>query len=85
MTEAKFQIGKNGLTSGVLTSLALAFKNHKQTRITVLKSFGRDRYTKIKLADQIAKELSKTMNCTFNYKIIGFKIVIRKHYLRGQK
>ena len=40
---AKFQIGKNGVTDGVIESLELILKNHRQIRISVLKSSGKDR------------------------------------------
>lgn len=69
-----FQIGKNGVTEGIIESLSLAMKKHKQVRVSVLKSGGRDR-TKIK---EMALELERKSPYKFNYRIIGFTIVISK-------
>lgn len=70
----KFQIGKSGVTEGILDSLVLAFKTHKSVRISVLKSFERDR-EKMK---KIAEELSEKLPGNYKSKIIGFTIVLRK-------
>lgn len=40
---AQVQIGKEGLSSGILTTIRLALKNHKQVRVSVLRSATRDR------------------------------------------
>ena len=79
--EIKFQIGKNGLTSGIINSLELAFKNRKHVRISVLKSGTRNR-EKIK---EIAKEIADKLNGNYNYKIIGFIIVMKKISKKGKK
>ncbi|MBI2632667.1 YhbY family RNA-binding protein [Candidatus Pacearchaeota archaeon] len=76
--EIKFQIGKNGITEGILNSLTLVFKNHKQVRINALKSSGRDKEIIVKLADNISNELSRRLSCSLRYRIIGFTIVLRK-------
>ncbi len=70
----KFQIGKLGVTSGVIESLNSAFKTHKSIRISLLKSFERDR-TKI---NEIADELASKLRGNYKYTIIGFTIVLRK-------
>ena len=72
--EIKFQIGKAGITSGVLESLKLALKNRKQIRISVLKSGTRDREKIKEMAEGIAEKLEGN----FKYKIIGFTIIIKK-------
>ena len=51
----KFNIGKNGLTSGVIESLNNAFKTHKVVRIHVLKGAVRDREKVKKMAVMVAK------------------------------
>ena len=76
--EIKFQIGKNGLTSGIINSLELAFKNRKQVRISVLKSGTRDREKTKQMAEEIANKLRRN----YIYKIIGFTIIMRKVSLR---
>ena len=71
---AKFQIGKNGITTGVINSLALALKNHRQVRVSMLKSSGRDRNSVHETAEQIKEKLQVKIE----YKIIGFTIIIKK-------
>jgi RNA-binding protein YhbY len=77
--EGKFQIGKSGLTQGVIDSLALIFKNHKRVRISTLKSSGRDRDSIVKMADEIALNLKEKTEFTFDYTIIGFTIIMGRH------
>jgi len=76
---AKFQIGKNGITQGTLDSLSLVFKNHKHVRISVLKASGRSRESIEKMASELAASLSKNGEYYFNYKIIGFTIIMNRH------
>ena len=70
----RFQIGKFGVTEGVIESLELALKNHKQVRISTLKSSGRNRENIEKMAEEITSKL--TEKC--KYKIIGFTIILVK-------
>ncbi|MEK6850603.1 MAG: YhbY family RNA-binding protein, partial [Nanoarchaeota archaeon] len=55
----KFQIGKGGVTDGVISALAAIFKSHKQIRISMLKSSGRDRNSIEKIATDISRRLSE--------------------------
>ncbi len=80
MNEMKFQIGKNGLTPGVLQSLLVAFKTHKQIRIYTLKASGRNRENIENMAKDLINQLSSSSSFTFDYKIIGFTIILRKHF-----
>lgn len=75
---AKFQIGKNGITKGVIESLTLALKNHKQIRISVLKSCCRNKEELEELATELKSEIP------FNLKVrtIGYTIILIK--LRGK-
>ncbi len=75
----KFQIGKNGINQGVFDSLTLAFKNHKQVRVNMLKSSGRDRNSIENMATEIVTNLGKDGKNRFGYKIIGFTIILNKH------
>ncbi len=70
----KFQIGKSGVTPGVIESLELAFKTHKIIRISVLKGAVRDK-EKVK---EMAEELTQGLKGEYKYKIIGFTIVLRR-------
>lgn len=76
MEEARFQIGKNGVTEGVTESLRLAFKKHKQVRISTLKSSGRDKDKIKEMAEDIVSRLGGQH--VFRYRIIGFTIIMRR-------
>lgn len=71
--QAKFQIGKQGLTDGVIQSIALALKNHKQVRVSVLKSAREDK-SKIK---EIAEEITSSIP-HLKHRIIGYTIILVK-------
>lgn len=84
MIVTKFQIGKNGVTPGVIDSLSLALKHHKQIRISTLKASGRNRENIEQMAKEITSMLKeKKENC--DYKIIGFTIIIIKQSASKQK
>ncbi len=72
--EGKFQIGKNGMTQGVIDSINSILKTHTQVRISVLKSANRDK-DKVK---EMADEITTKANYPSSYKIIGFTIILRK-------
>jgi RNA-binding protein YhbY len=72
-TLSKFQIGKNGLTEGVLQSLSQDLKYHKQIRVSVLKAACRDRKELDNLAAKL-KEKLPVKNC----RIIGYTIILIK-------
>ena len=70
----KFQIGKFGVTAGVIESLELALKNHKQIRISTLKSSGRNRES----MDSMGKDIISRLKEKCSYSIIGFTIILIK-------
>lgn len=74
MAEVRFQIGKAGVTDGVIHLLESALKNHKSIKIALLKSSKRDKNTKTIIADEILSKLKTPCN----YRIIGFTIALRK-------
>jgi len=78
-TIAKFQIGKFGVTSGIIESLNLAYKNHKQMRISVLKSSGRTRDNIKEMAEEISQKLSIGGKYRYDYRIIGFTIIMSRY------
>ena len=71
---AQLQIGKNGVTSGVIDSTKLALKNHKQVRISVLKSADRGKQKMQEILSKLKDNLPKKLK----YRIIGFTIIIIK-------
>ncbi len=76
-TISKFQIGKAGVTEGVIESLELSFKHHKQVKISTLKSSGRNRENIESIAKEIIDKLAgKKIICDF--KTIGFTIILIK-------
>lgn len=81
-TVAKFQIGKFGVTSGNIEALKLVFKTHKQARISVLKASGRTRESMEKIASYIIKGLLAGEKARYEYRIIGFTIVMNKRKAR---
>jgi len=70
----KFQIGKNGVTEGVIKSLELCFKKNRVVRVSVLKNYIRDKEKIKDMAEEIVNKLGKT----YKYRIIGFTIILRK-------
>ena len=72
--QMKFQIGKFGVTEGIIECLELALKNHKQIRISVLKASGR---TSDHL-EQMAKDVTSRLKEKCEYRIIGFTIILNK-------
>lgn len=70
----KLQIGKLGITPGTIESLSLAFKNHKQIRISVLKSSGRNKENMKKMAEDMISQLKEKCD----YRVIGFTIILTK-------
>ena len=79
MTEkgtARFQLGKAGLTDDFIEALRKTFKNRKIVKISLLKTFSRDRKEVKETADRICSELRDIG--TFKYRIVGFTIILLK-------
>jgi len=73
-TITKFQIGKFGITPGVIDSLELALKHHRQVRISALKASGRNRDIMNKMGEEIVSKLKEKCD----YRTIGFTIILIK-------
>jgi len=73
-TESKFQIGKSGITLGVIQAINNSLKKHKRVRISVLKSATRDRIKLKSLAEEIKLKTEKETK----YRIIGYTIILIK-------
>lgn len=71
---ATFQIGKSGITPGVIQAINKMLEHHKHIRISTLKSSGRNRDSIKEMANSLASQLS--FNC--EYRVIGFTIALRR-------
>lgn len=74
MTQGQVQLGKNGLTENFIATLKNHFKKHKNVKVVVLKSTGRER-EKIK---EYLKEILEKLGEKYTAKIVGFTIFIKK-------
>ena len=72
--QVNFQIGKSGLTEGIIENLKNCFKDRENVKIHILKSAGHD---KEKIKD-IAKEIIEKLGIKYTYKIVGFTIFVKK-------
>jgi RNA-binding protein YhbY len=70
----EIQLGKNGLTDNFISSLKNQFHNCSNVRISVLKSFCRDKKELEKIKDKILEALGKN----YTARTIGYVIVLRK-------
>ena len=69
-----FHIGKNGLTKEFIEHLNIAFKSRKIIKVQLLKSAASDRSAMEKTTSEIMSGLTGK----FNYRIIGFTIILMK-------
>jgi len=72
--QATIQIGKNGLSSGIIEAVKNCFKNRRNVKIHLLKSAGHDKAKMREIAEQIQEKLGKK----YIYRILGFSIFFRK-------
>ena len=68
------QIGKNGITENFIETLKSYFKKHDNIKISVLKSFGRDKKELKKVVETILEKLGKN----YTAKTIGYTIALKK-------
>lgn len=68
------QLGKNGLTENFVETLKTYFKNHKNVKVSLLKSATRDKKEMREISDKILEKLGKN----YTARIIGFTIVLKK-------
>ncbi len=80
---SKLQLGKQGLTENFIESLRKTFKNRELVRISLLKSYSRDREKLRDTADKLCEQLSDIGN--FKQAIIGFTIILKKRRLKTHK
>jgi len=68
------QIGKNGLTDNFIGTLKTHFKKYDNVKVSLLKSFTRDKKELREITQKILDELGKN----YTAKTIGYKIAIKK-------
>jgi len=70
----QFQIGKQGLSDNVVSTLNSVLQSHDQVRISVLRSFSRDR---VKI-EELCNDIINKINYKCAYRLIGFTIILSK-------
>jgi len=75
MTLVSLQLGKNGLTKGFLETIQNHFKNYRIVKISVLKSYCRNKEELKKIVDKILDNLGKK----YKAKAVGYVITIKKY------
>lgn len=69
------QLGKNGLTNGFFELLANQFKNHKNVKVTILRSCCRDKAELREIEKKILEGLGKN----YSSRSIGYTLAIKRH------
>ena len=70
----EIQLGKNGLTDNFIESLKNQFKNCNNVKISVLRSFCRDKKELEKVKEEILDKLGKN----YTARAIGYTIALKK-------
>jgi len=70
----RIQVGKNGLTEGLVNQLKNMFAKEKAIKVTLLKSATRDK----KEAKEIADKLITSLGGRYQYTLIGYTLVVKK-------
>ena len=73
-TIGNLQLGKNGLTENFILTLKSYFKKHRNVKISLLKSFGRDKKEVKKISLEILSKLGKN----YTAKTIGYTLILKK-------
>lgn len=73
--EIGFQIGKAGLTEGIVQTISGLLKTHKKIRIAVLQSAPEHDREKIKL---MCEDLKTRLSYECSTKVIGYTILLRR-------
>lgn len=75
---ATLQLGKNGLTEQFIEGLRKTFKNRKAVKVSLLRSYSRNKEEVRKTAEKLCNELEKLGSIRVEHKIIGFTISLKK-------
>ena len=70
----QIQVGKNGLTEGIIEQIKKAFKDEEIIKVSILKSACRDKKEAKEIADKIIEALGKN----FTARLIGYVVTINK-------
>lgn len=73
-TIREIQLGKNGLTDGFIESLKNHFTKTQNIKVSVLRSFCRDREELKKISEELLDKLGKN----YTAKTIGYTIILKK-------
>lgn len=69
------QVGKNGLTLGVIEQARKMLEKEKAIKVTLLKSSTRDKKEAKDLADKLISGLGER----FQYHLIGYTLIVKKY------
>jgi len=69
---SRIQLGKAGVTENFLTTLKSHFKNHKDVKISVLSSAGRENIKKYE------QQILESLGITYTARTLGFTIAVKK-------
>jgi len=69
------QVGKNGLTDGVIVQARKMLEREKAIKVNLLKSAVSNK----KEAKEISDELISNLGANFQYTLIGHTIILKKH------
>ena len=68
------QLGKQGLTENFIATLEHQFDNHRNVKVSVLKSAGHDK-AKVK---EYSEEILEKLGDYYTAKVVGFTIFFKK-------
>jgi len=74
-TLTQVQLGKNGITENFVTTLKEHFKKHSNVRVSVLRSYCRDKKELKKIESDLLDKLGKN----FTSRSVGYTIMVKKH------
>jgi RNA-binding protein YhbY len=70
----QIQIGKNGLTQGVIDQIKKLFVDEEIMKISILKSACRDKAE----AQEIANKIVETLGKNYTARLVGYVVTINK-------
>jgi len=70
----QIQLGKNGITDNFIDNLKKQFANSKDIKISILRSYCRDKKELKKIVNEILEKMGKN----FTAKTIGYTIALKK-------
>ncbi len=70
----RMQLGKQGLTENFIGTLKHHFDNHKNVKVSVLKSAGHDK-AKVK---EYSEKILERLGSYYTAKVVGFTIFFKK-------